>query len=54
MIQMVPSIMLLVYLVLLGVGIYCLLLIIKLINRAIKALDVYIDNNKRFYNKDTK
>lgn len=50
----IPTIMMFIYLVILGVGFYCLLLLIKLINKAIKALDVYIDNNDRTYNQDIK
>lgn len=46
MIQMLPAFFMLLYLILFGVGVYCLLILIKLINRGIKALDIYINNNE--------
>jgi len=38
-----------VYLSLLGLSIYCLVLFIKLAHRGIKALDIYIENNSNKY-----
>ncbi|WP_019004561.1 hypothetical protein [Cohnella laeviribosi] len=37
---------LLIYLVLIGVGIYCIVLLIKLAHRGITALDIYIQKNR--------
>lgn len=45
-ISMLPIGGLIIYLVIFGVGIYFMLLLIKLIKRAIEALDIYIDKNK--------
>ena len=45
------SIMGLIYLVFLGVSIYCLILFIQLAHRGIRALDIYIrekENNRGF------
>ena len=38
--------LILMYVIIFGIGFYLLLLLIKLINRIIEALDVYIDKNK--------
>ncbi len=47
MFSIFPSILMLVYLGLIGLGIYCMVLFIKLATRGIKALDIFI-------NKETK
>jgi hypothetical protein len=36
-----------VYLILLSIGIYMFFLIVKFLKKAMKALDVYIDNNSK-------
>ncbi len=43
-----PILMLLVYVALIVLGVYCAIMFIKLARRGIKALDIYIDekNNK--------
>lgn len=38
---------LVIYLILIGVGIYCLVLFIKLAHRGIKALDIYIEEKDK-------
>jgi hypothetical protein len=53
-IAQIPTIVLLVYLVFFGIGVYLLLLLVKLINRGIKALDIYIDNNDKTFNSNIK
>ena len=42
------------YLVIIGLGVYLLLLLINLIKKGTKALEVYIDINERSYNQDIK
>ncbi|MCJ8015209.1 hypothetical protein MUG84_26430 [Paenibacillus sp. KQZ6P-2] len=46
----IPILFFLFYLVLAGLGIYCLILFIKLAHRGIKALDIYIyeKSNKNY------
>jgi uncharacterized membrane-anchored protein YhcB (DUF1043 family) len=46
------SIIIVIYLVGFGIGVYVLLLLMRLINRATKALEIYIDNNDRSLNQD--
>jgi hypothetical protein len=41
-----PALSILIYLVFVGLGIYCLILFIKLAHRGIEALDIYL-NEKR-------
>ncbi len=41
---MIPVVI--IYIALLGVSIYCLVLFIKLAHRGIKALDIYLSKNK--------
>lgn len=38
---------LVIYLILIGVGIYCLVLFIKLARRGIKALDIYLEEKDK-------
>ncbi|MDQ6420592.1 hypothetical protein RB620_14270 [Paenibacillus sp. LHD-117] len=40
---MISILLLFFYLVLAGLGVYCLILFIRLAHRGIKALDIYID-----------
>jgi hypothetical protein len=47
-----PVLFFIVYLVLIGFGIYCMILFIKLATRGIKALDIYITEKKGNQNKD--
>jgi|LGVF01.2.fsa_nt_gb hypothetical protein len=47
MYSVLPSILMLVYLGLIGLGIYCMMLFIKLATRGIKALDIFIDRETR-------
>jgi amino acid transporter len=42
------------YLVIIVLGVYLLLLLINLIKKGTKALEVYIDINERSYNQDIK
>lgn len=43
--SLIPTITLTIYIGLLGLGIYCLILFIKLAKKLIRALDIYIKNN---------
>lgn len=45
-IGIVQIILMLLYLVFAGLGLYCLILLIRLGHRGIKALDIYINANK--------
>lgn len=42
-----PVLAFLIYLVLIGLSVYCLILFIKLAHRGIKALDIYIHEKGR-------
>ncbi len=44
-----PLFLLILYLILIGLGIFCLILFIKLALRGIKALDIYIDEKSNKY-----
>jgi hypothetical protein len=47
-----PVLIILIYVVLIGFGIYCMILFIKLARRGIKALDIYITEKKENQSKD--
>jgi ABC-type antimicrobial peptide transport system permease subunit len=42
-----PILFFLIYVISIGLGIYCLVLFIKFARRAIKALDIYLEEKKR-------
>jgi hypothetical protein len=42
-----PILFFLIYVLSIGLGIYCLVLFIKFARRAIKALDIYLEEKKR-------
>jgi hypothetical protein len=46
MFQVLSIFMTIIYLILLGIGVYCLILFIKLARRGIKALDIYIEEKR--------
>lgn len=45
--NLLPSVLVLVYLGMLGVGVYCMILFIQLATRGIKALDIYISKENQ-------
>lgn len=45
--DILPSFFIIIYFALIGVSIYCFILFIKLANRGIEALDIYIDKSKK-------
>jgi hypothetical protein len=47
-----PVLLFIVYLVLIGFGVYCMILFIKLAIRGIKALDIYIAEKKENQTKN--
>lgn len=47
MFSIFPVLGLLIYLVMIGLGIYCMVLFIKLAKRGIEALDIYIHDKRR-------
>jgi heme/copper-type cytochrome/quinol oxidase subunit 2 len=47
-----PILIFIIYLLLIGFGIYCMILFIKLATRGIKALDIYIAEKKENKSKE--
>lgn len=44
-----PILLIIIYIALFGISIYCLILFIKLAHRGIKPLDIYIDGKSNPY-----